>query len=70
VQLRQDRGPQGLDLTGVDFIDEVGLDLLQRWIDRGLQLRGGSAFIRKLLEARGLSPTAPPHHPDSRRTPS
>jgi anti-anti-sigma regulatory factor len=42
-----------LDLKGVQFIDEAGMALFQRWGER-LELRGGSPFIRALLEAYGL----------------
>ena len=59
-QLRQLDGPRVLDLAGVEFIDEVGLDLLQRWIQGGLRLRGGSPFLRRLLTDHGcLRPTPP-----------
>ena len=43
-----------LELDGVQFIDEAGLALLRRWSGPGLQLRGGSAFLRALLAAEGL----------------
>ena len=43
-----------LDLKGVQFIDEVGIALLQRWSGERLVLRGGSWFVRMLLEKHGL----------------
>jgi anti-anti-sigma regulatory factor len=43
-----------LELDGVQFIDEAGLALLRRWSGSGLQLRGGSAFLRALLAVEGL----------------
>ena len=43
-----------LDLKGVQFIDSAGIDLLQFWSGAHLQLRGGSAFIKALLEAHKL----------------
>ena len=43
-----------LDLKGVQFIDEAGIALLQRWSGERLELRGGSSFIRALLKAHGL----------------
>ena len=42
---------QVVDLDGVKFIDEAGLELLQAWRDQGVVLRGGSVFIRMLLTA-------------------
>ncbi len=45
-----------LDLKGVRFIDEAGIALLQRWCEKGAALRGGSWFVRTLLEDRGLIP--------------
>lgn len=45
-----------LDLKGVRFIDEAGIALLQRWCGKGATLRGGSWFVRTLLEDRGLIP--------------
>ena len=50
----QTTGRLVLDLKGVKSIDRTGLGLLQRWIDRGVVLRDGSAFIRALLERKGL----------------
>lgn len=46
-----------LDLKGVRFIDQAGLELLARWCGGQLVLRGGSGFIQELLKAHGLSPT-------------
>lgn len=43
-----------LDLKGVQFIDEAGIALLQRWSGERLVLRGGSSFIRALLKAHRL----------------
>ena len=43
-----------LDLSGVHSIDEDGIALLQRWSGDRLELRGGSAFVRRLLEVNGL----------------
>ena len=43
-----------LDLKGVQFIDEAGIALLQRWSGERLVLRGGSSFIQALLKAHGL----------------
>jgi len=61
VQLQQQAGrPQVLDLAAVQFIDEAGICLLERWVGRGLELRGGSVFIRRLLEERGLLDSALP----------
>ncbi len=54
-QLQTQAGhPQALDLADVQFIDEAGMCLLERWLAVGLELRGGSAFIRRLLTERGL----------------
>ena len=44
-----------LDLDGVHFIDEAGLDLLEGWAAGRLELRGGSLFIRTQLAGRGLA---------------
>ena len=44
-----------LDLTGVKFIDGAGIALLQRWSGERLVLRGGSPFVRTLLETHGLA---------------
>ena len=43
-----------LDLKGVQYIDREGIALLQRWSGDRLVLRGGSLFVRGLLEAHGL----------------
>lgn len=43
-----------LDLEGVRHLDSAGLDLLERWHQAGVQLRGGSLFVRTLLQSRGL----------------
>ena len=44
-----------LDLRGVQFIDEAGIALLQRWSGARLVLRGGSLFIRTLLDQHRLA---------------
>ena len=43
-----------LDLSGVQFIDEIGIALLERWSGDRLVLRNGVPFIRALLERHGL----------------
>ena len=43
-----------LDLTEVRFIDDTGIALLKRWWGNGLVLRGGSPFVRSLLETHEL----------------
>lgn len=43
-----------LDLEGVHLIDRAGLDLLEHWHEEGVRLRGGSLFVRTLLQRRGL----------------
>ena len=43
-----------LVLDDVQFIDEAGLAVLQRWAGPHLVLRGGSPFVRALLAAEGL----------------
>jgi anti-anti-sigma regulatory factor len=43
-----------LDLDGVSFIDETGFALLQSWPAERVKLRGGSGFIRNLLEVYGI----------------
>ena len=45
-----------LELDGVPFIDQAGLDLLRRWSGICLVLRDGSPFLRALLRAEGLKP--------------
>jgi len=44
-----------LDLDGVQFIDREGIALLKPWSGKRLELRGGSLFIRGLLEEHGLA---------------
>ena len=44
-----------LDLKGVQFIDEAGIALLQRWSGERLVLRNGPPFVRALLEKHGLA---------------
>ena len=43
-----------LDLSGIKFIDEAGIQLLQRWSGERLVLQGASRFIQTLLKAHGL----------------
>jgi len=43
-----------LDLDGVQFINPAGMTLLKCWSREGVVLRGGSLFIRGLLEEHGL----------------
>ena len=43
-----------LDMTEVRFIDDAGLALLKRWSGDRLVVRGGSPFVRSLLETHGL----------------
>lgn len=50
----QEAGRLVLDLTGVQFIDQKGVTLLQGWSGKGLVLCGGSTFVRALLAANGL----------------
>jgi ABC-type transporter Mla MlaB component len=38
-----------LDLEGVQFADEAGLELLQHWQREGIALHGGSRFVQALL---------------------
>jgi len=44
-----------LDLSGVKFIDRDGIALLQCWARKGVVLRGGSLFVRTLLEQQGVA---------------
>lgn len=44
-----------LELKGVQFIDEAGISLLERWLGERLLLRGGLWFIRALLEKHGVT---------------
>ena len=44
-----------LDWKGVQFIDEAGMALLQRWSGKRLVLRNGPPFVRALLEKHGLA---------------
>jgi anti-anti-sigma regulatory factor len=47
------RGASGcevLDLSGLTFVDEAGAAVLVEMRRRGLELRGGSSFVRLLLE--------------------
>ena len=43
-----------LELTGVEFIDSAGIELLQAWAAKGMVLRGGSPFVQVLLREHGL----------------
>lgn len=49
-----------LDLDGVRSIDQAGMALLAGWSRAGVVLRGGSLYVRALLQSRGLLP-APDH---------
>ena len=45
-----------LDLNGVRFIDQTGIELLKRWCaTEKLALNGGARFIQSLLQAHGLT---------------
>jgi len=44
-----------LDLDGLQFIDATGLAVLKRWPKERLVLRGGSLFVRTLLQRHGLA---------------
>ena len=56
IRLLQEAERLVLDLKGVKFIDREGIALLQRWSgERLVLLRGGSLFIRTLLEEQGLA---------------
>ena len=44
-----------LELDDVQFIDLRGVALLRHWSGERLVLRGGSLFIRGLLEEHGLA---------------
>jgi ABC-type transporter Mla MlaB component len=44
-----------LELNGVQFIDHAGVALLKSWAGERLVLRGGSAYVRALLEHHGLA---------------
>ena len=37
-----------------EWLNQSSCDLLERWAQQGVELRGGSLFIRTLLERRGL----------------
>ena len=52
-----------LDLDGVRSIDQAGMALLEGWSRTGVLLRGGSLYVRALLQSRGLSPQ--PEPPDA-----
>jgi len=38
-----------LDLHGVRFADQAGVDLLRRWTAEEMQMRGGSLYLLALL---------------------
>ena len=44
-----------LELDGVQFIDRAGVALLKCWAGERVVLRGGSAYVRALLEYHGLA---------------
>lgn len=44
-----------LDLDGVQHLDHAGMDLVERWHQQGVGLRGDSLFVKTLLETRGLA---------------
>lgn len=46
---RRPNGYQALDLAGLAFVDEAGAAALAELQRRGLELRGGSAFVEALL---------------------
>ena len=52
-ELLQQESPVVLELSAVRAIDPAGLASLSRWLEMGLKLRGGSAFVRTLLRAHG-----------------
>ena len=43
-----------LDLTGVQFIDNAGIELLKHWRGEGLVLRKVSRLVQVLLETYGV----------------
>ena len=43
-----------LNLDGTRYIDRAGIDLLRRWSEERLTLRGASPFVQTLLEIHGL----------------
>ena len=43
-----------LDLQGVRSVDRAGIALLRAWTDADLTLRGGSLFVRTVLQEHGL----------------
>lgn len=59
LRLLQEVSRLVLDMHGVRFIDQRGIDLLKSWPQDRLVLRGASTFIRALLDQHGLlsSPT-------------
>ncbi len=50
-ELRSSANPvAAVDLTSLAFVDEAGAAALVDLRRRGLEVRGGSAFVRQLLE--------------------
>jgi anti-anti-sigma regulatory factor len=49
-----------LELHGVRFIDQGGLELLAGWAGARLVLQGGSPFVQALLQRRRLVPAPDP----------
>ena len=43
-----------LELEGIRFIDQAGIDLLRRWSGERLELRNASPFVQTLLKSHGL----------------
>ena len=54
TRLLQESDRLVLELKGLRFIDEAGMELLKRWSRNRLILRGASPFLHKLLEEYGL----------------
>ena len=44
-----------LEITEVKFIDQAGIQLLQRWARKRLVLQGGAPFVQALLKEHGLA---------------
>jgi ABC-type transporter Mla MlaB component len=43
-------GTRAVDLADLAFVDEAGAAVLSDLRSRGLELRGGSAYVRQLLQ--------------------
>ena len=43
-----------LEVAGLRFVDDGGIELLRRWSDGRMSLRGASPFIDALLTQRGV----------------